>query len=280
MDRRGFTLVELLVTISIISILAAMLLPGLARGQEAARRASCTNNLRQLGMTFKMYTSENAGSYPTIQRAIGEDCAQRNSGILMFDGPSVYPEYLTEARVLICPSALDAVSEFQSGRWNRPDGRNGSRKDGSVNPCLLDQIAYFYLGWILETDWIAEPGTRDVSQVFAEALRKQVTTSKTEELDKDWTFTDDLDVAHTVTRLREGIERFRVRDINNPSLDKISQSRFPVMFDRVDADARGFNHLPGGANVLFMDGHVEFVHYPGEFPVSRAWAELVDALGL
>lgn len=277
---RGFTLVELLVVMAIISILAAMLLPGLARGREAARRVSCASNLRQLAMVFKMYSSENAGAYPTLQRRIGRNCDEPNSGILMFDGLSVYPEYLTDARLLVCPSGADAMNEYRSGRWNRTDGPNGSRSGGTTNPCLLDQLSYFYVGWFIETEWIAEPGTRDVSRRFAAAFKEHIATDNLEELDATWTFTDDLGRDHQVMRIREGIERFRITDINNPSTAKISQSEFPVMFDRIDTNAAGFNHVPGGANVQYLDGHVEFVRYPGEYPVSRAWAELINNLEL
>ena len=80
-------------------------------------------------------------------------------------------------------------------------------------------------------------------------------------------------------RLREGIERFFITDINNPASSTAAQSELPVMWDTVLSSTftsgswnqTAFNHVPGGGNVLYMDGHVSFVRYPGEFPVSKTW---------
>jgi prepilin-type processing-associated H-X9-DG protein len=92
----------------------------------------------------------------------------------------------------------------------------------------------------------------------------------------------------TIFRLREGIERAFITDINNPGASAIAQSTLPVLIDSwgvakklstsVDDSMAGaiasFNHVPGGANVLYLDGHVQFKKYipqggEQDFPVTN-----------
>jgi len=67
----GFTLIELLVVIAIIAILAAMLLPALAKAKEQAQRASCKNNMKQVSLAAIMYANDNRDVYPTNNRPNG-----------------------------------------------------------------------------------------------------------------------------------------------------------------------------------------------------------------
>jgi len=65
MQKRGFTLIELLVVIAIIAILAAILFPVFAQAREKARQTACVSNLKQLGIAFQLYASDNDGNIPS-----------------------------------------------------------------------------------------------------------------------------------------------------------------------------------------------------------------------
>jgi prepilin-type N-terminal cleavage/methylation domain-containing protein len=89
----GFTLLELSAVIAIIGILAAILLPALARSRESARRISCMNNLSQLGAALWMYAEEHDGQLPWSGGNGNAEC------LIDF-----YGKYAPEKRVFLCPS--------------------------------------------------------------------------------------------------------------------------------------------------------------------------------
>lgn len=83
----------------------------------------------------------------------------------------------------------------------------------------------------------------------------------------------------TIYRLREGIERFFISDINNPAATAMAQSELFVMFDDIsEGNPEYMNHIPGGCNILYMDGHVKFMRYPGDFPICRGWMIVLGLL--
>ncbi len=190
MRKRGFILMELLVVVAIIGILAAILLPALARCRESARRVSCANNLMELGIAMALYASEHEGLLPWSGGNGNADALIDLAG-----------QYVSSPDPFCCPSdSSQTLDDFR----NHEDGSILPLTTGYDTPATL-RCSYEYFGAYTRAPLVLPPLPQPIPKV-------------------------------------------------------------PVMWDLFleGSNLELFNHVPGGSNVLWFDGSVEFMKFPPE----------------
>ena len=197
-----------------LGILAAILLPALARAREAARRASCQNNLKQVGLQLMIYANEHNGKFPAL---VDEP------NYLIF-GQDVLKSM--ELELLQCPAEDTNYSE--------------TMEDGTI----FADSDYLYLGFALrdqaDVDAVVEAFEEGGSDFEALAARESIPGPRGD-----------------IVPLRD--------DLADPA-------SVPVMVEWANV------HVPGGAHVLYLDGHVEYVKQGTKFPMTDEFFAAIQGI--
>jgi prepilin-type N-terminal cleavage/methylation domain-containing protein len=130
----GFTLIELLVVIAIIAILAALLLPGLAKAKDESKRAKCLSNLHQIGITMAMYTGDNHDEFPFS----GAGWPQMPFVDLLHLYAPYIPNNTNNGNFFLCPADAGLGWNIE---WTLA---NGAGSGISTNQLLFPDSYYYY----------------------------------------------------------------------------------------------------------------------------------------
>jgi prepilin-type N-terminal cleavage/methylation domain-containing protein/prepilin-type processing-associated H-X9-DG protein len=234
--KSGFTLVELLVVIGIISVLISMLLPALNKAREQAKKVACASNLRQIGQTMQMYANDNKGWLPP--RLVGNKpilsfgtYMSANYGLTLltpYPWNSSNAKYLTSLDVFFCPSDQWHTNRPQiiTGGVNYGPGLATDGPDATSH----NYISYNYL--FIPADGATSGGPQPTYAPYARY-------------------------------------KYGERNMRHPA------PQTAILVDGTWPGSSYMDHADGW-NVLYLDGHAKFVHVPASVAVYNTWPKRLD----
>jgi len=195
----------------------------------------CKRRLERLGFVLKMYAEESHGNiFPPLSS---------EPGCFMFEADELFLKFLKDGDVFHCPNIeIEKADALSDDYAPAPDS------------------SYWYLGYSMIND-------REAIAFLA---------AYNDQLEKQLPLKEELPIPYralsgttggNLRQLREGVERFYIYDIGNPGDGSGIQACIPILIERPA------NHGGDGGHVLFMDGHVEWLPYPGPFPMTAAFIE-------
>jgi prepilin-type N-terminal cleavage/methylation domain-containing protein len=253
--RRAFTLIELLVVIAIIAILAAMLLPALAKAKARAKQAGCVNNMKQIGIALVMYSNDFA-QYPS--------CYDPGKGIYVWQ-PRLLSTMGNNRNAFNCPAARQE-SYWDTNVNNTLAGPSGQLKigeDGKIDNYAILTSTLFSLGY---NDWgllnnPMPPGPYPLGMGA----------------DTDKGIVKDTMVRHPSDMIALG----DVRSDTPPGNINFNANLDPVIGDGADNNTTTHDQCPSNrhnyhVDLLFADGHVDnplrnFVINPNDSTWRARW---------
>lgn len=232
----GFRFMQVTVPIFIVAIIGIILLPTVSRSLEAARLAAAAENMKLIGEALLAYSAQSEGN--RLPPMVSDQ-----PGVWVPDLRVLYPRFIKDPALLVRPSLNDPalLSAMQAAL-------NTSPPDYAKAHALMAR-SYVYTGYVL-----LDTSALSVFKSTLESVEKPDLES-------------DIDTAdRMLRRLKRDVEYFFVENRSDPLAAANTRAAIPIMFETVESTVFGSD--PDGANILYLDGHVDYVRFGSQFPVT------------